>query len=114
MEEYVRDNVCWSSGHYELPQQIIDLLLPEAIRNVVIASSLCHILFDKMELLSFPVYPNQEDIVHNTPHTVFDILQEHLGAKPTDQTIPTPSEIPRQLCKSSGTARFKHCVKSRA
>jgi hypothetical protein len=34
----------------------------------------------------------------------FDVLQEHLGAKAIDQTIPTLLEALRQPGKSSGTA----------
>lgn len=34
----------------------------------------------------------------------FDILQDHLGAKAIDQTIPTLLEALRQPGKSSGTA----------
>lgn len=47
---------------------------------------------------------DDEANVRSAAARAFDILQEHLGAKAIDQTIPTLLEALRQPGKGSGTA----------
>lgn len=47
---------------------------------------------------------DDEPNVRSAAAKAFDILQEHLGAKAIDQTIPTLLEALRQPGKGSGTA----------
>lgn len=47
---------------------------------------------------------DDEDVVRSAAAQAFDVLQEHIGAKAIDQTIPTLLEALRQPGQSSGTA----------
>lgn len=47
---------------------------------------------------------DDESTVRSAAAKAFDILQEHLGARAIDQTIPTLLEALRQPGESSGTA----------
>ena len=47
---------------------------------------------------------DEEANVRSAAAKAFDVLQEHLGAKAIDQTIPTLLEALRQPGKNSGTA----------
>jgi hypothetical protein len=47
---------------------------------------------------------DDEANVRSAAAKAFDVLQEHLGAKAIDQTIPTLLEALRQPGKGSGTA----------
>lgn len=47
---------------------------------------------------------DDESKVRTAAAKAFDILQEHLGARAIDQTIPTLLEALRQPGESSGTA----------
>lgn len=47
---------------------------------------------------------DDEAVVRSAAARAFDILQEHIGVKAIDQTIPTLLEALRQPGQSSGTA----------
>ena len=47
---------------------------------------------------------DDDSSVRSAAAKAFDVLQEHLGAKAIDQTIPTLLEALRQPGESSGTA----------
>lgn len=47
---------------------------------------------------------DDESTVRSAAAKAFDVLQEHLGARAIDQTIPTLLEALRQPGESSGTA----------